>query len=394
MSEGKIRLGVVGVGNIGSAHAKAIFGGEIEGAELTAVCDVNPARDEYLQSRFPGVPIYRTAEELFASGTVDAVVIATPHYAHPTVAKAAFAAGLHVLSEKPMAVYGLAAREMLDAARTSGKLFAVMLQQRTNGLFQRAHELVRSGALGELKRVVWIVTNWYRKQAYYDSGDWRATWSGEGGGVLMNQAPHNLDLWQWICGMPVEIWAQCDEGKYHAIEVEDDAMIFARYENGATGCFITTTGEYPGTNRLEIAGSRGKIVIEGGKLTHTALAMDERDFCLTRNSEKNPKTVTVTEEDEDDRIGHKKVLSNFVRAIRDGEALIAPGEEAIGELMLCNAAYLSSWTGERVKLPIDDGRYFKLLSERIAQERPRDATGEGETLENLGEYHHRWSTKW
>ncbi len=390
----QIRVGVVGVGNIGSAHAKAIYNGEIEGAVLAAVCDTNPARDEYLRDRFPSVPIYRSAEDLFASGLIDAVVVATPHYAHPTVAIAAFRAGLHVLSEKPMAVYGLAAREMLDAAKKSGKLFAVMLQQRTNGLFQKARELVQSGALGELKRAVWIVTNWYRKQKYYDSGDWRATWSGEGGGVLMNQAPHNLDLWQWITGMPVEIWAQCDEGKYHDITVEDDATVFARYANGATGCFITTTGEYPGTNRLEIAGSRGKIVIEGGKLTHTALEIDEREFCKMRNSVENAETVTVWEEEANDRVGHTKVLSNFVRAICDGEPLIATGEEAANELAICNAAYLSAWTGERVRLPMDDERYFALLSERIARETPREHQATDEKLENLGEYHSRWSTKW
>ena len=279
MEEKKVRVAVIGIGNIGTAHATAIYEGRVDGMVLSALCDSDKEKAARLCEQFPSVPVFTDSHSLIESGMVDAVIISTPHYYHPPIAIDAFEHKLHVLSEKPIGVFGLAAKEMVDAATKSGKLFAVMFNQRTNKLFAEARRIVAEGRLGELKRSVWIITNWYRKQAYYDSGSWRATWSGEGGGVLMNQAPHNLDLWQWICGMPIEILARCDVAKFHDIEVEDDVTIYARYKNGATGVFITSTGDLPGTNRLEITGTRGKMVIEGGKLTLTELAVDEREFC-------------------------------------------------------------------------------------------------------------------
>ncbi|MBR2020289.1 MAG: Gfo/Idh/MocA family oxidoreductase [Clostridia bacterium] len=385
-----VRLGIIGIGNIGTAHANSVYGGHVPGTVLTALCDSDPARARELQELYPDVAVFEDAEELFASGTVDAVVIATPHYSHPTLAIRAFESGLHVLSEKPIGVSCAKAREMVAAAKASGKRFAVMFNQRTNKLFIRARELVQGGALGELKRSVWIITNWYRKQSYYDSGNWRATWSGEGGGVLMNQAPHNLDLWQWICGMPVQVQASCDVGKYHDIEVEDDATLFVRYENGATGVFITSTGDYPGTNRLEITGTRGKIVIEGGTLTLQTLSVDERTYCFGTDPEK-PTWETAVIEDEKIN-GHRAVLANFARSIRYGDALIARGEEGLNELTLCNAAYLSAWTGESVSLPMDDEAYQAALEERVRTGRKAQLSKSRST--HNGEYLARWNTNW
>ncbi len=385
-----VRIGIIGIGNIGSAHAAGIYGGKIAGLRLTALCDNDPVRAKELRGLYPDVPVFEDADDLLTSGLIDAVVISTPHYEHPTIAIRAFRQGLHVLTEKPAGVYCEKVREMVAAAEKSGKKFAIMFNQRTNKLFRRAKEIVSSGALGELKRSVWIITNWYRKQAYYDSGAWRATWGGEGGGVLMNQAPHNLDLWQWICGMPCEIQASCDVAKYHNIEVEDDATIFARYENGATGVFITSTGEYPGTNRLEISGTEGKLVIEKGTLRWQRFPMSEREYCLT---EEGFKMDTETLEIEDERYnGHHRILENFARAILYGDELVARGEEGLNELTICNAAYLSSWKGETISLPMDDAEYFAELEKKIATSREVKNFRASRTAE--GQYNKRWNTNW
>ena len=385
-----VKIGVIGVGNIGSVHAAALYGKKVKGAVLGGLCDTDANRAEKLRAQYPDIPVYASADEMIADGHVEAVIISTPHYDHPTVAIKAFKAGLHVLSEKPMAVYCLAAREMIAEAKKSGKIFSVMFNQRNNKLFAEAHRTLRSGELGELKRMVWIVTNWYRKQAYYDSGAWRATWSGEGGGVLMNQAPHNLDLWRWICGMPEEIYAKCDVAKFHNIEVEDDATIIAKYKNGATATFITTTGEFPGTNRLEISGTKGKIVIEGGRLTKTTLPIDEREYVGYPESEKIVPEVTVMEDEKYN--GHILIIENFADAILNGAKLISPGEEAIEELTLSNAAYLSAWTGENVKLPMDDKRFYEMLMERASTSKLREKT-QAESMTS-DKYNARWNTNW
>ena len=345
----EIRVGVIGFGNMGSAHAKNIFDGRVNGMVLTAVCDTDEIKRKKAAAEFSNVQIFSTHEELLAAHITDAVIIATPHYFHCPIAIAAFGAGQHVLSEKPAGVQTAQIEEMNEAAALSGKVFAVMFNQRTNMLFKKAHDLVRGGVLGELKRMVWIVTNWYRTQHYYDSGSWRATWSGEGGGVLLNQAPHNLDLWQWIFGMPDEIYATCDVGKWHNIEVEDDATIIGYYKNGATATFITSTGEFPGTNRLEISGSKGKMVLEKRKLTLTLTEDDERSFCYTcPQGFPSFETTEETFEQTERETAHNGILQNFTDAILDGVPLLAPGYEGIKEITLSNAAYLSSWTGKKV----------------------------------------------
>ena len=246
----EVRPAIVGFGNMGSAHAACVHAGKIQGLRLAAVCDISEVRRTLCREKYPDVPVFSDAREMFAFGLADAALVAVPHRLHAEIGIQAIQAGLHLLSEKPLDARLSRARQLVDAANASDRVFAIMFNQRTNPLFRRAREIVRSGELGHLKRSIWIITNWYRSQRYYDSGAWRATWAGEGGGVLLNQAPHNLDLWQWICGMPKSLVGFCDIAKYHDIEVEDDATIYARYANGAVGTFITTTGEYPGTNRL------------------------------------------------------------------------------------------------------------------------------------------------
>lgn len=392
MNKGKfVKVGIIGVGTIGSAHAASIYSGAIDGMRLCALCDTSANRRKSLCELYPDVPIYASDDDFFNRADIDAVIIATPHYDHPPLAIRSFEKSLHVLTEKPAGVYCSAAKEMAEAAKKSGKVFGIMFNQRTNKLFTEARRIVRSGELGELKRVVWIITNWYRKQHYYDSGDWRATWSGEGGGVLMNQAPHNLDLWQWICGMPVSVRAECKVAHFHDIEVEDDATIFAEYKNGATATFITSTGDFPGTNRLEITGTKGKLVLENKKLTHWSFAMDEREYRLTDSGVKNEISVSVTEDEEYN--GHHNILKNFTNAILCGDELIAKGEDAINELTLCNAAYLSAWTDRKVTLPLSDAEYEKLLKEKIASShRKTSSHSEKETLNDS--YVTRWNTNW
>ncbi len=391
----QIRLGIIGIGNMGSAHARGVYKGLVEGLKLAAVCDLRPERLSWARQECPGVRCFEDYHELVASGAVDAVVIAVPHPLHSLIACEALSRHLHVLSEKPLDIRLSAARKAVEAGKSSGKVFAIMLNQRTSPIFRRARDLVASGSLGELKRSVWIITNWYRTQHYYDSGDWRASWKGEGGGVLLNQAPHNLDLWQWICGMPAEVTARCDLARYHRIEVEDDAVLLTSYANGATGCFITSTGEYPGTNRLEISGTRGKLVLEDGKLKSWLLKEDEKEVRYA--SELNSPDIPLDYEEwipSEKPSAHLGILQNFTNAILKGEPLLSPAEDGLNELTLSNAAYLSAWQDTRpVSLPLDEALFDRLLEERQASSTLIGAAG-AKAKEISGEYSPRWSVKW
>lgn len=382
---------MIGYGGIGSAHTACIAEGRVTGMQLAAVCDVNPDKLALAAQRFPGVRLEKDHHALL-DGSIDAAIIAVPHPMHCAIAEECLRARLHVLSEKPLDVSLTAAEKALQAAQESGRLFAVMLNQRTAPIFCRAREIVQSGALGPLKRTVWIITNWYRTQHYYDSGDWRATWAGEGGGVLLNQAPHNLDLWQWICGMPQSVAAYCDVARYHRIEVEDDATLIIRYENGATGLFVTSTGEYPGTNRLEITGEMGKLVLEDGVLKWWRLLESEREVRWHSPRSMPQLPCEYTEERfEDGGPQHRGILQNFANAILQGERLISPAADGLQELSLSNAAYLSQWTGNvPVALPLDSARFDALLKTRAERSLPHEALAH--TPE--GAYADRWQTRW
>ncbi|MDO3677672.1 Gfo/Idh/MocA family protein [Paenibacillus ehimensis] len=365
----KVRFGLIGIGNMGKGHTNYFAKNEVAGGELTAIVDTNPERLEWVREQYGDrFQLFDNPNSFFASKAFDAVLICTPHYDHPGLAIAAFKHGYHVLVEKPAGVYTKQVREMNEAAARSGKAFGIMYNQRTNPLYQKLRDLVSSGELGEIRRTNWIITNWYRSQSYYDSGGWRATWAGEGGGVLLNQDPHQLDLWQWtIDMMPKRVRAFCHFGKYRNIEVEDDVTAYVEYENGATGLFVTTTGEAPGTNRFEVSGDRGKIVIEDGKLTFWRLRVPEPEF----NREfkggfgapecwKCEIPVSASEGAQ-----HKGITQNFVDHILHGKPLLAPGEEGIKGLTLSNAMHLSSWTDNWVDLPIDEELYYEKLQERI-----------------------------
>jgi predicted dehydrogenase len=363
----KVRIGIIGIGGMGSFHAQYLVNGEVPGAQLTAVCDVNPERLKWVKEKLgDGIQLFDNAEALILSGGVDAVMIATPHYFHPPLAILAFEKGLHVLCEKPAGVYTKQVREMNDAAIQSGKVFSMMYNQRTNPLYQKLRELIRSGELGEITRTNWIITNWFRTQAYYNSGGWRATWGGEGGGVLLNQDPHQLDLWQWTCGIPKRVRAFCGFGKFHDIEVEDDVTAYVEYENGATGIFVTTTGEAPGTNRFEIAGDKGKIVIEDGKLTFWRLRVPRSQFLKEcPESFAQPECWQIDVPVNGKETGHAGITTNWVEAILKGTPLLAPGIEGINGLQISNAMHLSAWTDNWVSIPVDEELYYQKLNEKI-----------------------------
>ncbi|MGN0527261.1 MAG: Gfo/Idh/MocA family protein [Acutalibacteraceae bacterium] len=362
----KVRLGIIGIGNMGSAHVKNYTDGKMPEIEVTAVCDLKQDRLDWAKEQLPQVKTFLDSTEMMDSGEVDAILVATPHYDHPRLVIEALEKGLHVMSEKPAGVYTKAVREMNEIASKSDKKFGIMFNQRTNCLYRKAKEIVASGEYGELRRVTWIITDWYRTQAYYNSGGWRATWSGEGGGVLLNQCPHQLDLWQWICGMPEKITAVCHEGKWHDIEVEDDVMIYAQYPNGATGTFITTTGDYPGTNRLEITLEKAKLICENGKLTLTKLSKGQSEYIMS--SEQGFSSIEYTTEDvelDGRNVQHPEVMNKFAAAILRNEEMTANGQEGINGLMISNAAFLSSWLGKTVTLPIDEDLYYEKLQEKI-----------------------------
>ncbi len=381
----KVKLGVIGLGNMGSGHTQNILAGKTPEITLAAVADRREARRAWAQDNLPGVPLFTEGSQLIRSGLCDAVLIATPHYQHPTLAQEAFSQGLHVMCEKPAGVYTKAVREMNAAADQSGKVFAMMFNQRTNCLYRKMRQMVQEGQLGQLKRVNWIITDWYRTQIYYDSGDWRATWSGEGGGVLLNQCPHQLDLLQWICGLPQRVQAFCHEGKWHDIEVEDDVTAYLEFPGGATGVFVTTTGDAPGTNRFEVTGTLGKLVCEDGALRFWRLAQDERDFCRTsQEGFQKPDCQEVPIETDGENPQHVGVLNAFAANILRGEPLVADGREGIGGLTLSNAMHLSSWLQKPVDIPFDEELFLQELDRRRAGSRKKE--GAAITFNTEGTY--------
>lgn len=363
----KVRVGIIGIGNMGSHHANYIAKGEIPGAQLTAVCDTNPDRLKWARENLgEDVKIFDSSDALFASKCVDGVMIVTPHYDHPPLAIEAFKHGLHVLIEKPAGVYTKQVREMNEVAQKTDRVFSIMYNQRTNPIYQKVRDLVQTGELGEIKRTIWIITNWYRTQSYYDSGGWRATWAGEGGGVLLNQDPHQLDLWQWMAGMPKRVRAFCGFGKYHDIEVEDDVTGYVEYDNGATGLFVTSTGEAPGTNRFEISADRGKLVVEDNKLTFWRLRTPERQFNKEWKSGFGmPECWKCEIPIKGVETGHRGITKNWIEAILKGKELLAPGIEGIRGLEISNAMYLSSWIDDWVDIPVDEDLFYAELKKRI-----------------------------
>ncbi len=367
-----VKLGIIGLGNMGSGHAKSIVGGATPEIRLVAAADIDPAKLEKAKEYLPEtVKLFSTAEEMLDSGLIDAAIVAIPHYDHPKYVIACLEKGIHVMCEKPAGVYTKQVREMnAVAAAHPETVFAMMFNQRTNHIYRKMRELVQSGKYGQIRRTNWLITTWFRPQAYYDSGAWRASWSGEGGGVLLNQCPHQLDLWQWICGMPVKVSSQLHYGKWHDIEVEDDVTTYVEYANGATGVFVTSTGDICGTNRFEIQLEKAKIVAEEDRIWVWEYEMSEPEFDKVNTEAWNsPKVTEIQVETDGKNPQHVGVLNAFAANILRGEPLVARGEEGINGLTVSNAMHLSSWLGRPVELPIDEDLYYDLLKEKIASSR-------------------------
>ena len=380
----KVKFGIIGIGNMGTSHLKNILDGNCPELDVVAVADVNEerltvakemvAKAKETNPEISDVATYTDATEMLKAGVIEAVLVAVPHYDHPRYVIEALQNNVHAMCEKPAGVYTEQVKEMIaEADKHKDLVFGMMFNQRTNSYFKKMRELVQNGEIGNIRRTNWIITNWYRAQAYYDSGSWRATWSGEGGGVLLNQCPHNLDLWQWICGMPCKVDAKLHYGKWHNIEVEDDVTAYVEYPNGATGTFVTSTGDVPGSNRFEITGDKGKLVFDNGKLMLTKLAMSEPEFSKTNKIPFGwPEMETVEVEVVQEGKQHIEILNRFAAAILRGEDLVADGREGINGLTISNAMHLSSWLGKPVELPFDEKLYKEELMKRVATSRRKE----------------------
>ena len=378
----KVRLGIVGFGTQGSSYAKFITEGAVPNIELAAVADTDPGRRELVAERHPDVPVFDDFLAMLDSGQVEAVVTTVPHYLHPQFGIHALERGIHVLIEKPAGVYTKQVRELNEFAATKPELtFAIMFNQRTNPLYRRLKEIVAGGEIGTIRRTNWIITTWYRPQAYYNQSAWRATWGGEGGGVLVNQAPHQLDLWQWICGVPERVFAKAAFGFRRNIAVEDEVTAVVDYGDGATGTFITATHDLTGTDRFEILGDQGKIVVDNSKTAVvTRLKRPEReisesipadDVWKMTSDRFDPDEYYSQETIEFDSAWggqHATVFENFAANILDGTPLLAPGSDGILGVRLANAIHLSAWTGKEVSMNFDEDEFLALLNKKIAEE--------------------------
>ncbi len=372
----KIKLGIIGFGNMGTGHTSNIMGGNCPEVDLVAICDKNPERCEFGKNKYPDANItyFTDAIEMLDSGLINACLVAVPHYDHAKYSIECMKRGIHVMCEKPAGVYTRQVREMIAVSEEHPEVvFGMMFNQRTNPVYRKMHELVHSGKYGEIRRTNWLITNWYRSQAYYNSSDWRATWAGEGGGVLLNQCPHQLDLWQWICGMPVKVQSKIKYGKWHDIEVDDDVTTFVEYENGATGVFITTTGDGKGTNRFEVQMDGAKLVVEDDKLTVTEFEQKESEFTKTNTAVFGMvKTHNLEVEIEDKNPQHIGVVNAWAAKILHGTPLIAEGAEGLKGVILSNAMHLSDFLGKEIELPFDEDLYYEELMKRVATSKKKE----------------------
>lgn len=358
----KVRIGLVGLGNMGKAHRANLRAGKVKGLELTAICD----RKEAMPPHEDDEAQIESFTDMVNSGLIDAVLIATPHYFHTTMGIEALEAGLHVMVEKPLSVHKADCERLIAAHQGKGQVFGAMFQLRTDPVYKQIKSLITSGELGEIRRVLWDCTDWFRTETYYASGGWRATWKGEGGGVLLNQCPHNLDLYQWLFGVPDEVTGFCQFGRYHDIEVEDDVTAYFRYNSGMHATFITSTGEAPGRNLLQITGERGMLTLEGRTLRFLRNRVPMSQFSEESSAGfAKPECWGIEVPIPDGGSSHNEVLQNFTDAILHGSPLIAPAAEGIRSIELANAILLSSWKGQTIKLPMDSAEYAAQLQHRI-----------------------------
>ena len=360
----KVRIGIVGMGNMGKYHADYLIKGKVAHAELSAVCSTSP---EKLSAYKDPVAVFGNGEEMIRSGSIDAVLVATPHYQHTSLGICAIENGIHLMVEKPISAHKADAERLIEvSAQHPDIVFGGMFQLRTEPRYLKLKKLIADGDLGDIVRINWIITDWFRTEAYYASGGWRATWKGEGGGVLLNQCLHQLDALQWLVGMPSKVrsFAQC--GRFHDIEVEDNVTAYLEYPNGATGVFVSSTGEAPGSNRFEIAGTRGRVILENDQIKFT-----RNESCMLEHSKNSPIGFSKPEVWEVEipfgnaELPHAILMRNFVEAIRNKTPLIAPGVEGIHSVELANVLLYSSLVDQTINLPMDGAAFEAKLQQLI-----------------------------
>lgn len=376
-----LKIGIVGIGFMGKTHAlsftetPSIPNARVKNGKLVAICDIDIEKQKWAKENLKNVEVFSDFMKMISSKKIDAVIIATPHYLHPLMAMEAIKHKIHVLVEKPVGVYTKNIKELNKLSEENkDTIFGLIFNQRTNPFFKKAKEIIEADGIGELKRMNWLITNWYRPQKYYDNGSWRATWAGEGGGILINQAPHQIDLWQWLCGMPTKVKAYCKFGRNRDVEVETDVTTYVEYPNGATGVFVTSTHDAPGTNRLELIGNKGKIIIENDQLNYKKLTMPEDEFNkIAGGNISDPKNVPQFEEKiyTKEELGevpwgveHALVIENWIDTIEGKAELIAPGVEGIKALELINSMLMSTFINEEITLPIDSEKYYEELMKK------------------------------
>lgn len=376
-----VRLGIIGLGAEGGMYANFISEGKVKNMVIGAICDNDPAKKQVAEEKYPGVPYYDNYIEMMESGDVDAVVTTVPHYLHPEMGIEALKRNIHALVEKPAGVYTKQVQELNDFAATKPEVkFAIFFNQRTNPLYKKVKEFIDNGEIGSIRSTNWIITTWWRPQGYYDQSEWRATWGGEGGGVLVNQAPHQIDLLQWICGMPKKVYAKINYGSQRDIVVEDDVTAVFDYGNGATGVFVTRTHDVVGTDRLEIVGDKGKIIVDkSSKVTIKRLVKPESEMSATMSMQDVMKIFMGGSQDDvfSEEVldfgnvwgeQHIAVLEDFASAVVEGTPLLAPGSDGINGVRLANAMHLSSWLGKEIEVPFDEDLFLEELNKRIAEE--------------------------
>ncbi|MGL4653197.1 Gfo/Idh/MocA family protein [Cetobacterium sp.] len=384
-----LRIGLVGIGFMGRVHMLSftdkpmIPNAYVKNGKLVAVCDIDSKKLEQAKKEIPSLEIFSDYKEMLASGKVDAVIIATPHYLHPLMGIEALKNKIPVLIEKPVGVFTKNVFELNEvASQNPDVVFGLLFNQRTNPFFVKAKEIIDNDGIGKLKRMNWMITNWYRPQKYYDNGSWRGTWAGEGGGVLMNQAPHQIDLWQWLCGMPTKVRAYCKFGKNRNVEVETDVTAYVEYPDGGSGVFVTSTHDAPGTNRLELIGNNGKIVIENEILSYKKLLVPENKLNETATANlMDPKNAPQFEEviytkkelgDIPWGVEHAITIENWINTIEGKEELIAPGIEGVKALELINSMLLSTFLDKEIELPIDSNKYYEELMKKCEKSEFKD----------------------
>ena len=369
----KVRVALIGFGGMGKIYAQMIQFGMVPGMKLNGVCCRNPEGQALLREQFPDVAIYPDADDMEAHGDeFDAVIIVTPHTSHISIGYRFAKLGKHILMDKPAGTVAGEVEGLVRFCEEKGLAFSMIFNNRQLPVFQAMKRKLESGILGNLHRAVWVCNDWYRSPAYHASAGWRSSWNGEWGGMMVNQNPHYLDMWNWFFGLPDRVYAAMEFGRYNDFLVDDAIDLQLYYDNGFHGTFISATGEAPGVNRLEIWGSKGRLTLEGNKITFAENEMSVEEFGAV-NKEKFAKIpYTVSEEVLDQQVNpYAIIMENFARHLLSDEPLLTTGWDGLRQVQLANAIYVSGWEERKVPVPVAEERYLDGMVIRQEMEKNR-----------------------